>query len=593
MSKGDKEIELIGNHIINFFKGAGRFFKCLFFGAAELPKKKSRLITFAVILTVSILVLVFKKHFDGFIPEDKKQLRHLFYLAPLVPMLQIFWLGEEREKFYKSFEQKFETIGFYSKGKRKQQQLDGSMKEAIDYPRFLSEKKDGKKVILTFFSNIPLKEWKAKYLELETVFDCNIIRIENSKSSKQVVRVHTIPTNQGLKDFLPWSDEYIREKDFEIVVGTAMLEDVIFDFNKTPHVLIGGETGSGKSVIQRCINWQCIKKGAKVYMADFKGGVEFSKRYEAFGEVVTERERLIEILQELIAENTKRLELFRDLDVKNLGEYNSLPADMKPKGHEELCRIILIVDEVAEMLDKTGLSKDEKQIYYQIEGYLSTLARLARATGINMILGTQRPDAKILTGQIKNNLPVRICGKMSDSAASEIVLGNTKAFDLGDTKGRFIFKIADSIEFQAYMFSDDQLVEGDYVKGDMLTVDKPQKTDKADKTKEAVKDVKAKNIEKAESKNKSQADKDKSTLAKATEELTADYDMDFEDIEDFEEAEEANEIEDSQDKPEASNTARRKPEFDEDDEDFDLSNLKGEDWERYCKQAIEAGKVKK
>jgi energy-coupling factor transporter ATP-binding protein EcfA2 len=555
MSKGDKEIELVGNYLINFFKSIGRFFKCLSLGFIELPKKKSRWITLLVVTFVSILVLLFRKFFIGLIPEKYKQLRYLIYLVPLLPVIHIFWLGEEREKYFKSFEQKFETIGFYSKGKTKKLQLDGSTKDAIDYPRFLSEKKDGKKVILSFFTNIPLKEWKAKYLEIETVFNCNIIRIENAKTSKQVIKVHTIPANQGLKDFIPWSDDYIKEKDFEITVGIAMLEDVIFDFNKTPHLLIGGETGSGKSVIQRCINWQCIKKGAKVYMADFKGGVEFSKVYESFGEVVTERERLIEILQELIEENTARLKLFRDLDVKNLGEYNALPSEMKPKGYEELCRIVLIVDEVAEMLDKTGLNKEEKQVYYQIEGYLSTPARLARATGINMIFGTQRPDSKILTGQIKNNLPVRICGKMSDMAASEIVLGNTKAFDLGDTKGRFIFKIADSIEFQAYMFNDNQLKVGDYVKGGMLTVDVP---------------------EAKETKKTSVQDK-----------LLDDY------LEDEEEnTDEITEIQNNN-KSDKSEEIEQKLVFNEDDEDFDLSNLSSEEWQTYCKQALEAAKVKK
>ena len=78
------------------------------------------------------------------------------------------------------------------------------------------------------------------------------------------------------------------------------------------------------------------------------------------------------------------------------------------------------------------MAKEEKQIYEQIEGKLSTLARLSRATGINLFMGVQRPDANVLTGQIKNNIPVRISGRFADKTASEIVLGNTDAVNLPD-----------------------------------------------------------------------------------------------------------------------------------------------------------------
>ena len=70
----------------------------------------------------------------------------------------------------------------------------------------------------------------------------------------------------------------------------------------------------------------------------------------------------------------------------------------------------------------------------QLNGCLSSLARLSRATGINLCVGVQRPDANVLTGQIKNNIPVRICGRFADKPASEIVLGTTDAVFLPDIK---------------------------------------------------------------------------------------------------------------------------------------------------------------
>lgn len=69
------------------------------------------------------------------------------------------------------------------------------------------------------------------------------------------------------------------------------------------------------------------------------------------------------------------------------------------------------MDEVAEILDKTGLTKEEKEQVTRIENRLSTIARQGRAFGIHLFLSTQRPDANILSGQIKNNIGYRICGR--------------------------------------------------------------------------------------------------------------------------------------------------------------------------------------
>ena len=120
----------------------------------------------------------------------------------------------------------------------------------------------------------------------------------------------------------------------------------------------------------------------------------------------------------------------------------------------------MFCDEIAEMMDTTGVPKKEREIYEKIKGLLSTLARLSRSTGINMIMGVQRPDANVLTGQIKNNIPVRICGRFADKAASEIELNTTAAINLPDVKGRFLFLRGNElIEFQAYLFEDSMMHE--------------------------------------------------------------------------------------------------------------------------------------
>lgn len=255
-----------------------------------------------------------------------------------------------------------------------------------------------------------------------------------------------------------------ERKNGVLTLGISALDPISFNLNRVPHVLVAGETGSGKSVILRCLLWQLIEQGARVYMIDFKGGVEFGKQYEQYGEVITERERALQVLELLVRENEYRLHIFRDLEVKNLDEYNK-------KTKQNLCRIGVFTDELAEMLDKKGVAKEEREIYEKIEGRLSTLARLSRATGINLFMGVQRPDANVLTGQIKNNIPVRISGRFADKTASEIVLGNTDAVNLPDIKGRFLYKVGnETIEFQSFYFDDETMLREVCVdQGEMLT----------------------------------------------------------------------------------------------------------------------------
>lgn len=130
----------------------------------------------------------------------------------------------------------------------------------------------------------------------------------------------------------------------------------------------------------------------------------------------------------------------------NLDAYNEATGESLPW-------LIFACDEVAEVLDRTGRSKEDKERLGQIENKLSTIARLRRAFGLHLILSTQRPDAAILPGQIKNDLDFRVCGR-ADNVLSQIILDNTSGAEQipKDTRGRFI--TGDRTAFQAYWFED-------------------------------------------------------------------------------------------------------------------------------------------
>lgn len=418
-----------------------------------------QLIGFLAFIAASIIVYLHKGSYPYLVSvaEMPKWVKTvMFYLVLLMPVWYLMILGWIQDMLQKRYEKEFAAIGF----KDREGKFPILLKKIKDKKGLKKSRKY--KEIFIFRSNIPMEDWITAQKKIETAMNRNIIRFMEG-GSKKVCRIMTVPPECRIPQRTDWNDSKIQKEDGMIVLGEGALEAIRFDLNRTPHVLAAGETGSGKSVILRACLWQLVKKGARVYMIDFKGGVEFGKRYERYGEVITERKRALEVLQELCRENEKRLALFREMEAKNLPEYNR-------KTGKNLCRIGVFCDEIAEMLDKKGAGKEEREIMEKLEGLVSSLARLSRATGINLFLGVQRPDANILTGQIKNNVPVRICGRFADKPASEIVLGNTDAVYLPDIKGRFLFRLGNvTEEFQAYYFDDDRDLVGEVpVPGEML-----------------------------------------------------------------------------------------------------------------------------
>lgn len=419
----------------NFINGFGKFIKNfsvgVFFGTKKL-KNKNFLIGFIITICIMFLTIKFKSNIAT-IPNVIW--RYITYYGLLLsPLLYLKIISGFGMRAGKILVERLNQYKFYG--------VDGKL------PVFLGQTKDDFGLdIIKFQAAIPLKTWKASRDELESLFNKTIVSIDQDTRKDRVI-LRTIPGTAVIPEKILWDDKYINYDDGVVVIGRNAIREISFDLNKTPHVLSAGETGSGKSVILRAMLWQLLKKGCRAYMIDFKGGVEFGKAYEKYGQVITEKEEALSVLTMVTKENAKRLNLFREMEVKNLYEYNQ-------KTNSNLCRIVVIVDELAELLDSTGLSKEEKELLAGIEKELSTLARLSRATGINLLLGVQRPDAKVITGQIKSNVPVRICGRFADNSASEIVLSNTRAKDLKDIKGRFLIKLgADTEEFQAYYFDD-------------------------------------------------------------------------------------------------------------------------------------------
>jgi hypothetical protein len=186
---------------------------------------------------------------------------------------------------------------------------------------------------------------------------------------------------------------------------------------------------------------------AEKYMAENRA-VKVDYLFGKTGSGILDEDLLISALKSVIDEMNIRRNVLQSEDMPNIFEYNRIFGF-------RYNHIIVAVDEVGELLDKTGAPKDRREAISTIENCLSTIARQGRAFGINLILGTQRPDANILSGQIKNNIDCRICGR-ADNVLSQIVLDTTDANDLipKDSRGRFLMN--DGTIFQGYLFEDNE-----------------------------------------------------------------------------------------------------------------------------------------
>ena len=289
----------INNEIDNAFnfiiKGFGNFFRGAFLGIKKL-KELPFLIGFLISFLITILTVLFKLKIKTKILTEAHSIfvyYLIYYLLLIMPIIYLNIISKFNNNNNKS-EELFKKVDFKNK--------DGSYPYLVK--KQMIQKGDGKIINYLFSSSLNLDIWKGRKADIETALNCTIIKIEQGKK-KTLVNIEAIPGSVRVDDFIPWYDEFIDNEDGVLVIGKNELGVIKIDLNKTPHILSAGQTGSGKSVILRCLLWQLILKEARVYMLDFKGGVEFGLDYEKYGEVITEKERALEVFKMLTEENKK------------------------------------------------------------------------------------------------------------------------------------------------------------------------------------------------------------------------------------------------------------------------------------------------
>ena len=256
--------------------------------------------------------------------------------------------------------------------------------------------------------------------DLALVLAASRIRIQAPVPGKSYIGIE-VPNGEmalvALRDILE-SDTFTRK---QTPLKFALGQDVaghpqVADLPSMPHVLIAGTTGSGKSV---CVNAILTSMLLHNTPDDLRLVLVDPKRVELTGyngiphllaPVVVETERVVGALQWMTREMDKRYHEFAKIGARNITDYN---ARMKMQGGKKLPFLVIVIDELADLM---MIAPDDT------ERTITRLAQLARATGIHMILATQRPSVDVVTGLIKANFPARIAFAVASGVDSRVIL---------------------------------------------------------------------------------------------------------------------------------------------------------------------------
>jgi S-DNA-T family DNA segregation ATPase FtsK/SpoIIIE len=226
---------------------------------------------------------------------------------------------------------------------------------------------------------------------------------------------------------------------------------IVLDLGAMPHLLVAGQTGSGKSVnissILCSLLLNATPDDVRLLIGDLKR-VDFT----AFGDVphliapvMTDADKILNALFWVVGEMDRRYRLFARTSSRNIGQYNE-----KHTGTDRIPYVVFVIDELADLMLQAPI---------QVEKQITRVAQLARATGIHLVLGTQRPSVDVITGLIKANIPARIAFATASAVDSRTIIDMTGAEKLLGRGDMLVLRpdLAKPIRAQGVYVSDQEI----------------------------------------------------------------------------------------------------------------------------------------
>ncbi|MFH1485801.1 MAG: DNA translocase FtsK, partial [Chloroflexota bacterium] len=261
--------------------------------------------------------------------------------------------------------------------------------------------------------------------DLALALAASTVRIEAPVPGKSLVGIEVPNTSTGLVSLRSVIEgtafqRMLTRSRLTIALGKGVAgEAVVGDLAKMPHLLIAGATGSGKSVcinsIVACLLTHATPKEIRFLMIDPKRVelVSFNSIPHLLAPVIVETEQVVGVLRWVMKEMDRRYTRLASAGVRNVEAYNRSPSIPEPMPY-----LVVIIDELADLMMVAP---------YEVERTICRLAQLSRATGIHLVVATQRPSVDVVTGLIKANFPTRISFAVTSQVDSRTILDMTGA----------------------------------------------------------------------------------------------------------------------------------------------------------------------
>jgi S-DNA-T family DNA segregation ATPase FtsK/SpoIIIE len=234
-------------------------------------------------------------------------------------------------------------------------------------------------------------------------------------------------------------------------------QPLVADLARMPHMLVAGATGSGKSIfitaVAACLAMNNTPDDLRLVMIDSKMVelIRFNGLPHLFGKVETNVERILGVLRWLVVEMEHRYRLLEGVHARDIQAYNrKFKTPRKEGGPGPLPRIVVIIDELADLM----MSAPD-----QTEHNLVRLAQMARATGIHLVVATQRPSTDVVTGLIKANFPARLAFSVASNIDSRVILDSPGAESLLG-RGDMLFlnpEVGNPVRSQGVLITDQEI----------------------------------------------------------------------------------------------------------------------------------------
>jgi len=304
-------------------------------------------------------------------------------------------------------------------------------------------------------AGVKLSRIEALNDDLALALAARTLRIEAPIPGKSVVGIEVPNIAVGLvslRDVVETATFKQSPSKLTVALGRDVAgSPIILDLGAMPHLLVAGQTGSGKSVSISSILCSILLNAnpddVRLLIGDMKR-VDFT----AFGDiphlltnVMTDSEKILNALYWLTGEMDRRYRLFARKSARNIGQYNE-----RHTGPDRIPYIVFVIDELADLMLQAPI---------QVEKQITRVAQLARATGIHLVLGTQRPSVDVITGLIKANIPARIAFATASAVDSRTILDMTGAEKLLGRGDMLVLRpdLAKPIRAQGVYVSDNEI----------------------------------------------------------------------------------------------------------------------------------------